>query len=242
MLVVAGIVVVIGAGVWLGRELTTDQNADAGTDHALAEPGDSGTPSTLAEVTEPTGGTVIARDSLASPGKWPDTAFGRRGARCVTTGGALRAERIDRVELGDFRCNGPADVIEGDFGVQVTVALQQVSSCAAIWFHWRGADGGQLLRVCQSQITVDDDQPGDRQAIGTFAQARPIPLRTKTRIHLVVRGHTATLWQNDRLAGSVPLPGTGVDDGQVLLGISVENGDAAPPYAVTFANVDIRSF
>jgi hypothetical protein len=133
-------------------------------------------------------------------------------------------------------------VLDGDFGVEVTVALQQPSSCAAIWFHWNGTAGGQMLRACETGITISNDQPGDSEVIGTFGQARSIALRTRTRIHLVVRGHLATLWQDDRMAGTVPLPETGPAGGQVLLGIGVENGDDNPPYSVTFSDVDIRSF
>jgi eukaryotic-like serine/threonine-protein kinase len=244
LLVVAGIIVVIGAGVWLGRSLTsgTDQDANTGALGTLSAPGGSGAPSAPAEIAEPTGGTVVVQDPLTRPGRWPDTALGRRGARCHTNGGVLRAERIDRVEPGDFRCPGPADEIGGDVGVEVTTTLQQPSSCAAIWFHVDGAGGGQVLRVCETGITISDDLPGDRQVLGTFGQARPIALRTKTRIHLVVRGHTATLWQDDQLAGSVQLPVTGAAGGQALLGISVQNGDDNPPYSVTFSDVDIRSF
>jgi serine/threonine protein kinase len=243
LLVVAGIIAVIGFGVWLGHALTsgTGQDANTGALGTLSAPAGSGAPSAPAELAEPTDGTVVVQDPLTRPGRWPDTLLGRRGARCHTSGGVLRAERIDRIEPGDFRCPGPADVIDGDVGIEVTTTLQQPSSCAAIWFHVNGG-GGQVLRACETGITISDDRPGDSQVLGTFGQARPIALRVKTRIHLVVRGHTATLWQDNQLAGSVPLPATGPAGGQTMLGISVQNGDDNPPYSVTFSDVEIRSF
>jgi hypothetical protein len=183
---------------------------------------------------------VIVQDSLDRPGKWPDTPAGRH-ARCLTSGGVLRAERDDRIELGSFRCTGPPTVIDGDFGVDVTTTLLHTGSCAAIWFHWN-RDAGQVLRVCQGGITVAESASTDRdEAIGAFAGARPIALRAKTRIHLAVRDHIATLWQDNRLAGTVTLPAGDPATGQALIGIVVEDGDAPPPYAVTFSDLDIRS-
>jgi hypothetical protein len=243
LLVVGAIVAVIGAGVWLGRTLTSGADQDTGTTplHTLGAASGSGVPSAGSELTEPTGGDVIVQDSLSRAGRWPDTPPGKSQVRCFTGGGALRAVRTNRIELGDFRCKGPADVIDGDFGVEVTTALQSAGSCAAIWFRWNADVGGQQLRICGSGISVAEDTPGSRQVLGTFAQARPIPLRTKTRIHLVVRGQSATLWQDNRLAGSVPLPVDGPREGQALLGINVENGDDDPPYSVSFTDVEIRS-
>jgi hypothetical protein len=51
----------------------------------------------------------------------------------------------------------------------------------------------------------------------------------------------AAVWQDGRYAGSVPLPATGPVGGRVLLGISVQNGDDSPPYAVTFTDLDLRT-
>jgi eukaryotic-like serine/threonine-protein kinase len=241
--VVCAIVAVIGAGVWLGRTLTsgTDQNTGSENPHTLGAAVGSGAPTAGSELTEPTGGDVIVQDSLSRPGRWPDNPAANSKVRCFTSDGALRAVRTNRVELGDFRCKGPSDVIDGDFGVEVTTTLQTASSCAAIWFRWHPDEGGEQLRICKSGIAVAEDTPGSRQVLGTFSQARSIPLRTRTRIHLVVRGQTATLWQDNRFAGSVPLPATGPRDGQALLGINVENGDEDPPYSVSFTDVEIRS-
>jgi hypothetical protein len=61
-------------------------------------------------------------------------------------------------------------------------------------------------------------------------------------VHLVVREGEAQVFRGGDFAGSVRLPKDGPEQGQVLLGLSVEAVDTDPPYAVTFADVDIRSF
>jgi hypothetical protein len=241
LLVVAGIVAVIGAGGWLGRELFPGDDRTVGApapkSAAVSAPGALAKPLSV----EPTTGEVIIEDKLNRPGQWPDTDLGRDNARCYTQGGVLRAERADRVEHGSYRCEGPVEQIDDDFDVTVTTALQSAGACAAIWFHWNPGEGGQVLRVCEDAMTVARDTPKSRDAYGTLQLARPITLKTPTRIHLVIRGEGADVWQNGRFAGSVPLPEDGPHGGQVLLGISVEGQDEPPPYEVTFANVLIRS-
>ncbi|GAB1641233.1 serine/threonine-protein kinase [Krasilnikovia sp. MM14-A1259] len=187
---------------------------------------------------EPTGEPDI-QDSLDSPGQWSDTAVRADGAGCTVRGGL----RVTRVGPGTVQCPGPQDAIDDDLGVEVTVALQNAGGCAAIWFHWADEQGGQVLRVCQRELSVAADTPEDRQVFGTLPLARQIPLGTATRIHLVVRNGRAEVFRSGDFVGAVPLPADGPESGQVLLGIS-----SNPPAGllrrttVTFADVQIRSF
>ncbi|PRY18837.1 hypothetical protein CLV70_14319, partial [Pseudosporangium ferrugineum] len=186
---------------------------------------------------EPSGGEPIIQDPLDQPGQWLDSEIREQQARCFTSG-VMRAERVDR---GTYQCVGPDEDIEDDFGVEVTTALQTAGSCAAVWFHWSEADGGQVLRVCQDEVVVGADMPADRTVYGRVAFKERIALKKSTRVHLVVRDGAAQIFRGGRFAGEVELPSDGPDTGQVRLGLSVEAVDTDPPYAVTFANVDIRS-
>jgi hypothetical protein len=151
----------------------------------------------------------------------------------------MRAARVDR---GTYQCVGPDESIADDFGVEVTTALQSAGSCAAIWFHWDPRRGGQVLRVCQNEMSVAADRPDDRRVYGRIPLEQRIDLRESVRVHLVVREGEAQVFRGGDFAGSVRLPKDGPEQGQVLLGLSVEAVDTDPPYAVTFADVDIRSF
>jgi hypothetical protein len=151
----------------------------------------------------------------------------------------MRAARVDR---GTYKCVGPDESIEDDFGVEVTTALQSAGSCAAIWFHWDPQRGGQVLRVCQNEMSVAADMPNDRKVYGRISLKQRIALRQSTRIHLVVVEGKAQVFRGGNFAGAIPLPEDGPEEGQALLGLSVEASDADPPYAVTFKNVAIRSF
>ncbi|MEU8611891.1 serine/threonine-protein kinase [Actinoplanes sp. NPDC048791] len=187
---------------------------------------------------EPDGGEPIIQDALNRPGQWLDSEIREQNASCSTRG-VMRAARVDR---GTYQCVGPDELIADDFGVEVTAALQSAGSCAAIWFHWDPRRGGQVLRVCQNEMSVAADRPDDRRVYGRIPLEQRIDLRESVRVHLVVREGEAQVFRGGDFAGSVRLPKDGPDQGQVLLGLSVEAVDTDPPYAVTFADVDIRSF
>jgi serine/threonine protein kinase len=186
---------------------------------------------------EPKGGEPIIQDPLNKPGQWLDSEIREQNANCFTRG-VMRVARVDR---GTYQCVGPEETIEDDFGIEVTTALQSAGSCAAIWFHWEPARGGQVLRVCQNEISVAADTPNDRRVYETFTLARRITLRQAVRIHLVIREGEAQVFRGGNFVGRVPLPEDGPDEGRFLLGLSVEAVGQSPPFAATFANVDVRS-
>jgi len=187
---------------------------------------------------EPKNGEPIINDPLTRPGQWLDSEIREQNANCFTRG-VMRAARVDR---GTYKCVGPDESIADDFGVEVTTALQSAGSCAAIWFHWDPQRGGQVLRVCQNEMSVAADMPNDRKVYGRISLKQRIGLGQSTRIHLVVVEGQAQVFRGGDFAGAIPLPEDGPDEGQAMLGLSVEDADADPPYAVTFKNVAIRSF
>jgi serine/threonine protein kinase len=187
---------------------------------------------------EPAGGEPIIEDALKRPGQWLDSEIREQNANCFTRG-VMRVARVDR---GTYQCVGPDESIADDFGVRVTAALQSAGSCAAVWFHWDPKLGGQVLRVCQSELVVAADRPNDQKVYGRVRLKERIDLRQSTRIHLVVQEGQAQVFLDGAFAGAARLPENGPDEGQVLLGMSVEAVDTDPPYAVTFANVNIVSY
>ncbi|MFI5938294.1 serine/threonine protein kinase [Actinoplanes sp. NPDC051494] len=186
---------------------------------------------------EPEDGEPIIQDPLGQPGQWLDSEIREQNANCFTKD-VMRAGRVDR---GSYQCVGPDEEIEDDFGVEVTTTLVTAGSCAAIWFHWSDDRGGQALRVCQDEISLAADMPDDKRVYGSIALKNRIGLRKAVRVHLVVREGEAQIFRGGTFAGAIELPDGGPDEGQVRLGINVETLDTDPPYAVTFADVDIRS-
>jgi hypothetical protein len=187
---------------------------------------------------EPTGGEVIIQDPLDQPGQWLDSEIHEIGANCFTKG-VMQAGLTAR---GTFQCHGPEETIEDDFGVQVTTSLLTAGSCAGIWFHWTPDAGGHVLTICQNSMSVGADKPNDKRVYGTVKLARPIALKTSTRVHLVVRDSRAEIYRGGTFVGSVKIPAGEPDKGQVQLGISVVSLTDPQPYTVTFANVDERSY
>ncbi|ROP34178.1 serine/threonine-protein kinase [Couchioplanes caeruleus] len=194
-------------------------------------------PSEEREPEEPTGGEPLIQDSLDRPGQWFDSQTRAGDARCVTRGG-LRAELAGS---GAFQCLGPTDDVPDDAGIEVSTTLLTAGSCAVIWFHWDDEAGGQALDVCQDEIAVATDTPSGRSVLGRVRLEDRVPLREPTRIHLVVREGAAQVFLAGEFVGKLALPGGGPDTGQVRLGLSAEEEGAGPPYAVSFADVDIRS-
>jgi serine/threonine protein kinase len=233
---VLAVAVVITAGVWLGRGLTS-ANAD-GTQTGASSPA-SASARTLSSVVEPSGGTIIFRDSLTTQGIWNDDKTGSGAGQCVVRG-KLRVALTDRVEDGVHRCSGPTRDVQGDFGVTVTTTLESPAACAAIWFHWADQNG-QVLRVCRTGIALDADAPDDHGPLGTFRAGTPVEVNEPMVLHLVVRNGAVQLWRDGVYAGSVPLPETLPHTGRILIGVSEKSGDAPPPYTVTFADLEIRT-
>jgi hypothetical protein len=122
----------------------------------------------------------------------------------------------------------------------VTTKIESATACAAIWFHWADQNG-QMLRVCESGISLEVDSPNDHGILGKYRAEPPIELNKPTVLHLVARNGAVQLWRDGGYAGSVPLPETLPGACRILIGVSEKSGDAPPPYSVTFADLEIRA-
>jgi len=254
LLVIAGIgtvAAVLGVGRGVGDALVAGRQNNDGGSAAGAQDGPAATstaptrkpttqPTRTPTPIEPTGGELIFRSPLSRPGLWLDSEIREQGANCFTKG----VMQAGRVSPGDYQCTGSDDVdetIEDDFGIEVTTSLQTADSCAAIWFHWTPGEGGHVLRICQDSMTVAADQANDKRVFGTLELARPIALQQATRVHLVLRDGRAEIYRGGGFVGAVDIPASEPDQGQIELGISVGAQADAPPYRVTFADLEVRS-
>jgi hypothetical protein len=177
------------------------------------------------------------QDPLSRPGQWQSSEIRTENARCLVRN-VLRATRVDQ---GTFQCSGPQQTIDDSFGVGVTTSLETQGSCAAVWFHWADVAGGQVLRICQAGFALALDRPDDQRVLGTLALDRPIPLGRAVRVRFTVAGGALEVFLSGVRIGRLALPPDSPDTGQVRLGISVSAVAAPPPYAVTFADVDIST-
>ena len=187
---------------------------------------------------EPTGGVPLISDPLSRSGQWIYTNIEAEHATC-TISGTLRATRTDR---GVLLCIGPEMHIKGDHSVSVDTTLESPGSCAAIWFFWTGGHGGYVLRVCRDVVTLAADRNRDRRVLGELPLSTPIALRQP--LHVQVNAHTerAEVFLDHTYLGKIVLPTADPKDGGAVLGLSVDSVNDNPPFAVTYANIDIRTY
>jgi hypothetical protein len=195
---------------------------------ASARPAASRRPTRRPVPVEPRGGDPIIQHSLRLPGPWLDAACPALGIMTVT-----------RFERGSYQCAGPDEEISGDFGVAITAAVRTPGACAAIWFHWAD-DGGHLLRLCRDAVRIGTDGPRGRRTLATLELDEPLPLRQEARLHFAVRAGVVDVWLAGDHLGSARLPAGGPAAGQLRIGLSADGATSDPPYAVTFADIDIR--
>jgi hypothetical protein len=145
---------------------------------------------------------------------------------------------VTRFERGSYQCAGPQDEIEGDFGVAITTAVRSPDTCAAIWFHWTG-DDGHLVLLCRDAVRIGTDGR-DRRTLATLKLDEPLGLRQGVRLHFAVQAGVVDVWLAGDHLGSARLPAGGPDAGAVRIGLSADGATSGPPYAVNFADIDIR--
>jgi predicted Ser/Thr protein kinase len=183
-----------------------------------------------------TGAVSLIRDPLTEQGEWFESGIREEGAQCVFDG-ALRASRISP---GDFACAGPERDIPGNSSVAVTTALQTPGACASIWFRWNGEAGYRLL-VCTTVVQLVVDRPEQDRALLTVRPGQPIGIGQGVDVGIEARGGSATVSLDGVTLGRARLPEADLTQGEVLLGIGVGAGPFRPPFAVAFADVDIRA-
>jgi predicted Ser/Thr protein kinase len=219
-------VVVVGTMAAAGLTLVNRATAQAGEPQP-AQP--------AVEAPDPNEGVSVIQDPLNTTGQWSDSEVPDEHASCVIDG-VMRAARQSR---GVYQCAGPEKKITGDHMVSVTTTLESAGSCSAVWLRWN-RDSGYQVRICADKMQVSIDRPTDKRILNTFTLYDEIALGTPTPIRVVVRDGSADLFANETFVGTTRLSETALKDGQVLLGMSVDTVADKPPFAVSFANVDIR--
>ncbi len=187
---------------------------------------------------EPTGGTPVISDPLSRSGQWIYTDIQGDHATCTVTD-TLRATRGSR---GVLLCIGPEMHISGEHSVAVDTTLESPGSCAAIWFFWTGGRGGYVLRTCAAAVTLAEDRDGDRRVLGGLTPTRPIALHRPLHIEILALDTQADVFLDHKHLGAFPLPPADPKEGGDILGLSVESITDRPPFTVSYANVDIRTY
>jgi hypothetical protein len=175
-------------------------------------------------------------DALTEPGEWFESEIRQEQAQCVFAG-TLRASRIDP---GDFACAGPERQLPADVRVAVSTVLRSAGSCSAIWFRWNGEAGYRLL-LCAGSVQFEVARPDGARMLAKSVLRRPIAFGQGVDVRIDVRGDSATAVLDGVAVQRARLTEGDLGAGEVLLGISVRATTDRPPFAVAFADVDIRA-
>ncbi|WP_067506433.1 serine/threonine-protein kinase [Actinoplanes sp. TFC3] len=186
---------------------------------------------------EPTGGTPLFSDPLSRSGQWMYTDRG--GDAICTITDALHATRLDR---GVTLCIGPHMRLTGSHSIAVDAVLDNAGSCAAIWLFWTGEHGGYVVRICQNDISLAIDRGSDRRVLAGLRMTRPLQLNHPLNLKILASTTQVVVFLEHRYLGSFALPAGDRKDGADVLGLSVDALTAKPPFGVTYANVDIRTY
>jgi hypothetical protein len=141
---------------------------------------------------------------------------------------------ISKGTVGTYRCPGPRDTWT-DFAFTADVSPANPGSCAGVWFRFAGARGGYALRICPDRYELVTHAGSTITTLRTMRFAQPVPAGGSVHVGLVVQGQNLRVFQNGTRLGEVP--NATFDNGRLILGIF--NTEGAPPFGVTFANVEI---
>ena len=213
----------------LGGPSTSDSRPSAGT-----------TPPAVVA----TGGPVVpagwrqsVADPLSTPGRWSSIVDQGNASECALSG-RLTAYRTG---AGTYRCKGPASPYE-DLAVEVDVRLNTTGACAGLWFRFSrssvtGQEAGYLLAVCEGGYTLaTHGVPDSARITDVWSHPAPIRIGATTRVGLLARGGTISVFQDGAQVGT--LNETGFTAGRTALGIVVRApADPTARFAVGFTNV-----
>jgi hypothetical protein len=233
-LVAVFVTALVAGAVLVAMELRKDDGRDVG-----AAPPASPTPTPVVTITTPNGPPRV-EDTLRGPNLWSAKDLPRETARCFFAD-ALVARRE---RAGVFKCNGPLDKIPADMHVEVTVRLNTVGSCAAIWFRNKDQVGYQA-RVCEHDVYLGLHNRDGNGEIDVFKTVNlgGTPIRAggdSARIGIITRGETVEVYRDGILLGRAELEDPALQAGRVLLGIyNPPNVPAEGPYEVAFTDIKI---
>ncbi|MCW6006792.1 protein kinase [Micromonospora sp. CPCC 205371] len=199
--------------------------------------GPSGTPAASSPSGSARASQVVIEDPLTAPRGWRVRDDQAEKTTCRFDSGLV----VTRAQQGSYRCPGPMDA-HTDFTVAVDVRLRTEGACAAIWFRFDGP-AGYLLRICQEGYHLATHGAGDGRTVRvlrTILFASALPLGDTVRVGVAVEGTTIALERDGDPVGTVQ--DTTFARGRTVLGIFSQTPDHAPPFRVTFNDLEIRAF
>ncbi|GAA3214293.1 serine/threonine protein kinase [Dactylosporangium siamense] len=197
----------------------------------------SASPTTSASPTAPgspgASGKVFIADPLTAVGMWQARDDKENRATCRFDNALV----VTKQSAGPYRCPGVQDELT-DFSVTVDVRLLTAGSCAGIWLRF--STTGYVLRVCADGASLATHDAATITPVRTLPSVGPVALNTVTRIGITAQGTNVTFTRDGRDAGT--WNEARFRRGRVVLGIlQADQTSEPPPFAVSFANLEIRT-
>jgi hypothetical protein len=198
-------------------------------------PAPSRPPAVAAVPSIPVGSELILSDRLVGDGQWKTRDDKANQASCAFSGALV----VKKQNVGPFRCPGPPDVV-GDFSVFVDVRLLTPDSCAGIWFRFTMA--GYALRICRDGyfvVTHGATGPTAVVTLHAYPFSQPLTGDATVRVGVVAQGTVLRFFRDGHEVGTWHDPT--FTQGRIALGVFQDHATDQPPFAVSFANVEVWS-
>jgi len=171
-------------------------------------------------------------DPLSAPGRFRESS-GDSG-RCTFHDGQLLARVSGR---STYQCLGPEDSYSGDQSITVDLTLTTASSCAMIWFRYRGSRSYQLT-ACAGQLELEQLDGAILTSIGQ-GQALALQPGSRHEVSIVIEAQHATVAVDGTACLEAAVSAPDLTSGRVLLGVT--SARTANVAEVSFADLDMRA-
>jgi eukaryotic-like serine/threonine-protein kinase len=230
------------AGIVTGKLPLGPRAAGAGPGHTPTTtstgpgPGTTSAPPESPDAMIPTGSTLFVRDSLAAAGRWKVSELATFEATCALDG--QLTVTLGRRQAGSYRCKGITDQFT-DFTVTVDAILANTASCAGVWFRFDDKAGGYALRVCRDRIQLMTHVEKTQSLVSGSYLDVPIEPGQPVRVAVRADGNRMLFFLDDALVHQYVDVESQFSRGKIVLGVFPVDSEAEPPFAASFANIEI---
>lgn len=171
-------------------------------------------------------------DPLREPGRFTEST-GQNGS-CKFETDRLHARANTR---STYQCQGPVDAFAGDQTVSFDLDLTSESSCAVVWFRYRG-DRGYQLTACANAVELEKLNGVVLTSLGRTSSEALSPHQSHDVSIAVVSDHVAVTIDGQSIL-SADATDPALRSGRMQFGVT--NTSATSTAEVSFANLDVRS-